>query len=635
MIKQTRLYTTRFMARLNAVPKKYYIGIGVVVFVALLVWSFWPRTVTFSYSGQSCITQPLLLPGLLKGESSDFSLETERQFRVSGVELAAGKVCVKQRTAPTQGSYLVTLSPFGIPIGTIYRITVPELPKASIEALSKPVPVSKPVILKLNQPDAVFSYVLKIGDKTANCRNQQQTLRCDVGSLALNQGAEYGAELQRYYKKKKVATLASRSIQTLTAASVSATSIQRDEMVYAKPKTLDVTFDKNIESAQVSIVRTDDDAKAALSATSTSKDNILTVSWTEDLARSATYELVIDKVVAADGSSLVEPYKLPFKVSGGPKVTNISIPRSGVALGSTAVITFDQPLSDKQDIAPFVQLAGGATYAGKQGNQVRVNLAGVGKCSDFSIKLTNDIASQHDVAGHSGWSFAGRTICHSVSTIGYSAKGRAITAYTFGSGPSAIVYTGAIHGNEVSTRSLMLRWIDELEANARAIPADKTIVVVPAINPDGVASGTRTNARNVDLNRNFATADWRSDITTVTNAPFPKGGGATPMSEPESKAIAAFIGRLSPRLVLSYHSIGGVVIANQAGISNAYTQTYVGLSGYRNATGSGTTFDYSISGTADDYYAEKLGVASIVIELGSHTYHQFERNQKAMWAMMK
>jgi len=635
MIKQTRLYITRVVAWLRAVPKKYYIGACTVVFVALLFWLFWPRTVTFSYSGQTCVTQPLILSGLLEGASDDFRLETERKVKVAGLEVAAGSVCVKQRTAPTQGNYLVTLSPFGIPIGTIYRITVPELPKASIEALKKPVPVSKPVVLKLSQPDAVFSYALKIGDKVANCRGQQQTLRCDVGPLALNQGAEYKAELQRFYGKEKIATLVSRSIQTLTATSVSTTSIQRDEMVYTKPKSLEVTFDKKIESAAVTLVRSDDEAKTPIVATSTSKENTLKISWEEDLARLATYELVIDKVVAADESSLVEPYRLPFKVSGGPKVTNVSIPKTGVALGSTAVITFDQPLSEKQDIAPFVQLTGGATYTGKQGNQVRVSLAGVAKCADFSIKLSNDIASQYDVAGHSSWNFAGRTICHSVGTIGYSSKGRPITAYTFGNGPSTIVYTGAIHGNEVSTRSLMLRWIDELESNARAIPADKTIVVVPVINPDGVASGSRTNANNVDLNRNFATADWKSDITTVSNAPFPNGGGATSMSEPESKAIGAFIARLSPRLVLSYHSIGGVVIANQAGISNAYTQTYVGLSGYRNATGSGSTFDYSISGTADDYYAEKLGVASIVIELGSHTYHQFERNQKAMWAMMK
>lgn|GEM_PF-5823351 len=46
-------------------------------------------------------------------------------------------------------------------------------------------------------------------------------------------------------------------------------------------------------------------------------------------------------------------------------------------------------------------------------------------------------------------------------------------------------------------------------------------------------------------------------------------------------------------------------------------------------------FEYSISGTADDWYAEALGVPSVLIELGSSTNHQFSRNQKAMWAMMR
>ena len=67
--------------------------------------------------------------------------------------------------------------------------------------------------------------------------------------------------------------------------------------------------------------------------------------------------------------------------------------------------------------------------------------------------------------------------------------------------------------------------------------------------------------------------------------------------------------------------------------STAKAAQYSSLSGYRNATG-GSAFEYSITGTADDYYAERFGVGSIVIELGSHSYHQFERNQKAMWAML-
>jgi protein MpaA len=161
-------------------------------------------------------------------------------------------------------------------------------------------------------------------------------------------------------------------------------------------------------------------------------------------------------------------------------------------------------------------------------------------------------------------------------------------------------------------------------------------VVVPAVNPDGVAAGTRTNAHNVDLNRNFGTNDWRKDITDVNNRPFPGGGGKSPMSEPETRVIASFASRLRPSLILSYHSIGGVVAANQAGASGAYASTYSRLSGYGNVTGqSGETFDYSISGTADDYYAQQLGIASVLVELSSHTYSQFGLNQAAMWAMLR
>ena len=264
-----------------------------------------------------------------------------------------------------------------------------------------------------------------------------------------------------------------------------------------------------------------------------------------------------------------------------------------------------------------------------------MSLASVPKCGDFSIKLTNDLQSNYDITGNSAWSFAGRTVCHTVDTIGYSSKGRAITAFYFGNGPRTVLYTGAIHGDETSTSSLMEKWFQELEANAQKIPADKSIVIVPRINPDGVASGSRTSARNIDLNRNFSTSDWKKDITDVNNRPFPGGGGEAPMSEPETKAIASLVSRLRPAVVLSYHSIGGVLAANQTGNSTTYAGTYSQLSGYRNTTGqTSETFEYSVSGTADDYYGERLGVASVLIELGSHTYHQFERNRAAMWAMV-
>ncbi|RYX78305.1 DUF2817 domain-containing protein [bacterium] len=622
--------------KIGSYPKKYTIGGTSFVLVLLVsIISLWPQTIQYSYNGQSCISQPQLASGLLKSvHSSDFRLQAEGDMLVGGVSVVSSKICVAALTAPSQGSHTITLSLLGLPIGRQYVIKVPPAPVASVSPLDQPIPVTKSLDLPLTQTDGIFKYKLLIDTQTIACENFDKKVRCDIKKLDLDQGKAYKVELSRHFSDKKVATLASKDVMTLSATTVKDSSIKGDEMVFSKPKDMQIKLDKEILSAKAILTRADGNQKKIEVKAVPTKDTIA-LTWSDELDRSATYSLTLDSVVAKDGSSLVDPYNVQFKTSGGPKVTGVSTPRTGIALGTTVVVSFDQPLSDAQDITKLVTLGGGAAILRKQGNQLRISLAGVPKCGDFSIKLSPELQSNFDIAGNSTWDFNGRTICHTVSTIGYSAKGRAINAYYFGSGGAAVVYTGAIHGNEVSTKSLMDKWIADLEVNARSIPADLTVVVVPIINPDGYAAGTRTNGNNIDLNRNFGTNDWKKDITTVTNAPFPGGGGDAPMSQPETKAIASLVSRVGARLVLSYHSIGGVLAANQAGNSPSYARTYSSLSGYSNKTGSATTFEYAVSGTADDYYGEKLGVPSVLIELGSHTYHQFERNQKAMWAMLK
>lgn len=597
----------------------------------------WPRTIVFSYGGESCINQPLLLPGILTTVGSDtFSLQSSQKIRLGNSELAAGKVCVIPKKAPSPGEHKMSFSPFGIGwLGKTFTIRVAAPPVLSVAPLTRSIPVSKPLQLPISTVDKVFSYKMKVGDATIQCPVVSKQIICDVPKFALSQGTAYKIELIRYFDNKKVATIINQEIRTLTAVAVSATSIKPQETVYAKPKTLRIDFDKPIVSAQAVLVRNDEGKKTEIPLKASVAETRLDVSWDADLPRRVTYELRVDKVLAADGSTLIEPFVMPFTTSGGPKVTGISIGRTKVPVGTTAVLSFDQPLSEKQDISKAVAATNGAVVE-RRGNQVLVSLAAVPKCGDFTISVNDTLLSNYEIAGGSTWSYGARTLCQTVGSIGTSAKGRAITAYYFGDGPTAAIYTGAIHGSESSTRALMLRWIDDLESNPGGIPVGKSVVVVPAINPDGIASGQRTNANNVDLNRNFGTSDWKKDITTVNNAPFPGGGGSAPMSESETRAIAGLVAQRRPQLVLSYHSIGGVVISNQSGNASARAATYVSMSGYGNATGqSSTTFDYSISGTADDYYAEKLGVPSLVIELGSHTYHQFERNQKAMWAMLQ
>lgn len=258
------------------------------------------------------------------------------------------------------------------------------------------------------------------------------------------------------------------------------------------------------------------------------------------------------------------------------------------------------------------------------------------KCTDFKIVVGEGIQSVHQIASSSLWEFASRTICHAVESIGVSAQGRPIYAYFFGDGSTTILYTGGIHGSEGSSKMLMDAWINELEANARTIPIGRQIVVVPAINPDGLAARTRNNSRNIDLNRNFAVSDWVSIITDTRGNPVPGGGGLEPMSEPETQAIAALTSRLRPRLTLSFHAVASVVIANQAADSAHFAGTYSRMSGYRNATGlSAQTFDYAISGTYDDWIAEKLGLPSVLVELASTTSSEFGRNKSALWQMAR
>ena len=64
-----------------------------------------------------------------------------------------------------------------------------------------------------------------------------------------------------------------------------------------------------------------------------------------------------------------------------------------------------------------------------------------------------------------------------------------------------------LHGEEPETVQLARGVLDRVDA------ADAGCAIVLCANPDGVADGTRQNARGVDLNRNFPAASWREGTT--------------------------------------------------------------------------------------------------------------------------
>jgi beta-N-acetylhexosaminidase len=138
------------------------------------------------------------------------------------------------------------------------------------------------------------------------------------------------------------------------------------------------------------------------------------------------------------------------------------------------------------------------------------------------------------------------TATHAVSTerIGTSAKGRPITAVRVGATQAArtVLVVGAIHGDELAGRAVTRRL-----RRVRA-PRGVALLIVDDLNPDGSAAGTRQNARGVDLNRNFP-FNWKAMGT-----PFDTHyAGASPLSEPESRAAADLIRRVRPRITVYYH----------------------------------------------------------------------------------
>ena len=628
------------VAKLRRVPKKYYVIIGIIFAASLYLVAFRKQTVVYSYGGETCSRRLVVLPGIFKqAGSEDYEITAKGGWSVAGQQLTATLVCVTPTSAPDENSAdTVAYAPWG---GWLMRLSFTVQagahPAVDASALKKPIPASRELLLPLSQPDTTFSYVFEVDDKEAACTLKEAQLACDVPALGLKQGNTYEATLEKYFHDQPVADVAATDIETLSPLSVIDSSVKNDATVYDKPAAIMLTTDKEVKNADIAVWRTDGDKPLRLEATTTLKGSEVTVTFDEELPREATIALkaIAADFEAVDGSTPLAEQLLVFKTSGGPRVTGVNVGPSGVQRGTQIVVTFDQELSPDQDLGPLIAMGGGVALQARSGNQLVFSTSGAAPCASISISLKNDIQSPYGTSGASAWQYSGRMSCYVMTTIGYSSQGRPINAYHFGSSGPAVLYTGAIHGNEYSTKYLMDRWIQDLDANPNKISNGKRVIVVPVINPDGFAQGSRLNARGIDLNRNFSVSDWKGDIEDTRGNPFPGGGGTEAMSEPETRAIAGFVAQQRPELVVSYHSIGGMAISNQRGQANARASQYASLSGYRLSAGDSGEFGYQITGTADDYYSEKLGVASILIELGSHSYHQFERNQAAMWAVMR
>jgi murein peptide amidase A len=124
-----------------------------------------------------------------------------------------------------------------------------------------------------------------------------------------------------------------------------------------------------------------------------------------------------------------------------------------------------------------------------------------------------------------------------------------------------VLVVGGIHGDELSSAALALHWI----GLAREIPAQTHWRFVPLLNPDGLLTSParRTNARGVDLNRNFPTPNWDKEAAQYWEHKVQRDPrrwpGPKPLSEPESKFLHDEMERFKPHMIVSIHAPYGVL----------------------------------------------------------------------------
>ncbi len=200
--------------------------------------------------------------------------------------------------------------------------------------------------------------------------------------------------------------------------------------------------------------------------------------------------------------------------------------------------------------------------------------------------------------------------------IGHSSQGRPIVVERAGNRAGLrVLVVGCIHGNECAG----LPVVRALRRVRGAGAPD--LWLVPTINPDGRALGTRQDARGVDLNRNWSSG-WRAG-----GRPFDTYyGGPRPFSERETRVARDLIRRIHPVVTIWFHQHMNLIWAYGA------PGTRAGRA-YARAAHMRLYHHASLPGTSTRWQDHHLpGTAAITVELpaGALSAAQVRRHVRAV-----
>jgi murein peptide amidase A len=164
--------------------------------------------------------------------------------------------------------------------------------------------------------------------------------------------------------------------------------------------------------------------------------------------------------------------------------------------------------------------------------------------------------------------------------------------------PPALLF-GAIHGDEPLGVHCLARLVEEMVAQ----PPGRDTWIIPALNLDGLAAGTKNNANDVDLNRNFAAGNW--------GGPHKPGyfPGPHAESEPEVQALVELIGRSGAERLVALHSPFRTV--NWDGRGQELAERMADKNGY----GASGDIGYPTPGSFGSRYGGDLGLEVVTLEI--------------------
>lgn len=237
--------------------------------------------------------------------------------------------------------------------------------------------------------------------------------------------------------------------------------------------------------------------------------------------------------------------------------------------------------------------------------------------------------------------------------IGRSVGGRELKAWFWGSGRVRVLINGGHHGNEWITSRVLDKYISQLAENgAKSVGLEKLegtlrLCIVPQVNPDGIAiatnsasgkemeqaeaisrkyphipfpSGWKANLNGVDLNLNYP-AGWSNGVLNkadlgVSGAALRDWPGPAPLSEPETRAMAALTRVFDPCMTISLHTQGREIYWNYGDMEPRHSRHIAEAMALSSGYAALRTPPEAGYGGYKDWFIERWSRPGFTVELG-------------------